>query len=155
MDNNQQTTSEKNPVGAAILSAIFPGVGLFYVGNKIKGLSYIFIMAFLIVLITEGRANDKIIFSLLLAGFYIYQIFDSFDEAKKAKGRMPAAGEKNINVSLTWAFAILAIGIVCQLAELDVLRYRSVAKLWPVILIGFGAKYIYDYTRDKEGEQDE
>lgn len=155
MDNKQQTKSEKNPVGAAIISAMFPGVGFFYIGNKIKGIAYIFIMAFLIVLIVEARGNDVIIFSLLLAGFYIYQIFDSFDEAKKSRDRVPAAGERVMNVSLFWAFTILAIGIVCQLAELDVIRYRDVGKLWPVILIGLGAKYIYSYSRSKEGGKNE
>lgn len=155
MDNKQQTKSEKNPVGAAIISAIFPGVGFFYIGNKIKGIAYIFLMAFLIVLIVEARGNDSIIFSLLLGGFYIYQIFDSFDEVKKTRDMAPAAGEAAANVSLFWAFVILAVGIICQLAELDLIRYRDVGKLWPVLLIGIGAKYIYTYTRSKEGGEHE
>ena len=155
MDNKQQTKSEKSPLGAAVISAIFPGVGLFYVGNKIKAISYIFVVAFLIMMIVEGEGNDKIIFSLLLGGFHFYQIFDSFYEAKKTKGGVTVSSEKSANVSLTWAFIVLGLGIVCQLAELDIIRYRDVTKLWPVILIGFGAKFIYDYTKNKEGGQNE
>ena len=155
MDNKQQTKSEKSPLGAAVISAIFPGVGLFYVGNKIKAISYLFVVAFLIMMIVEGKGNDKIIFSLLLGGFYFYQIFDSFYEAKKSKGGVAVSGEKSANVSLTWALIVLGLGVVCQLAELDIIRYRDVTKLWPVILIGFGAKFIYDYTRNKEGGQNE
>jgi hypothetical protein len=155
MDNKQQAKSNKNPVGAAILSAMFPGVGLFYVGNKIKAITYIFIMAFLIMMIVEARGNDVIIFSLLLGGFHIYQIFDSFDEAKKSRDRVTVNGEKVINVTLFWAITILAIGVICQLAELDIIRYRDIARLWPIILIGLGAKYIYTYSRSKEGGQNE
>ncbi|MCK5057360.1 MAG: hypothetical protein KAT34_11930 [Candidatus Aminicenantes bacterium] len=155
MDNKQQAKSNKNPVGAAILSAMFPGVGLFYVGNKIKAITYIFIMAFLIMMIVEARGNDVIIFSLLLGGFHIYQIFDSFDEAKKSRDRVIVNGEKVINVTLFWAITILAIGVICQLAELDIIRYRDIARLWPIILIGLGAKYIYTYSRSKEGGQNE
>ena len=155
MDNKQQAKSDKNPVGAAILSAIFPGVGFFYVGNKIKGIAYIFIWIFLLVMLVEASGNDVIIFSLLLGGFHIYQIFDSFDEAKKFKEGVPVNGEKVANVSLFWAITILAIGVICQLAELDIIRYKAIAKLWPVILIGLGAKYIYTYSRSKEGGQNE
>jgi hypothetical protein len=155
MDNKHQAKSDKNPVGAAILSAMFPGVGLFYVGNKIKGIAYIFIMAFLVVMIVEAQGNDIIIFSLLLGGFHIYQIFDSFDEAKKSRDRVPLNGKKVANVSLFWAITILAIGVICQLAELDIIRYRDIARLWPIILIGLGAKYLYTYSKSKEGGQNE
>lgn len=155
MDNKHQAKSDKNPVGAAILSAMFPGVGLFYVGNKIKGIAYIFIMAFLVVMIVEAQGNDIIIFSLLLGGFHIYQVFDSFDEAKKSRDRVPLNGKKVANVSLFWAITILAIGVICQLAELDIIRYRDIARLWPIILIGLGAKYLYTYSKSKEGGQNE
>ena len=68
---------------------------------------------------------------------------------------MPIDGAKVANVSLFWAIIILAIGVICQLAELDVIRYRDIARLWPIILIGLGAKYIYTYSRNKEGGQNE
>lgn len=144
--------SEKSPVGAAILSALFPGVGFFYIGNIIKGIAYILIFTSLIVLEVEGRGNEHLIFGLMIAGFYIFQIFDSYEEAKKTRYRTveEEEGERRTPVSLFWAVTILVIGVFFQLAELDVITYRDIAKLWPIILIGLGVKYIYNYTRSRE-----
>ncbi len=37
MAETKQLTNKKNPLGAAVLSTLFPGVGLFYLGNYLKG----------------------------------------------------------------------------------------------------------------------
>ncbi|MCI0471942.1 MAG: DUF5668 domain-containing protein [Candidatus Aminicenantes bacterium] len=155
MADTKQVKNEKNPVGAAVLSALCPGIGFFYLGNKIKGIAYIFIMIFLVLLVTEGHGKDVVVFSLLLAGFYIFQVFDSFDEARKMNESTAAEDKKSMGISLAWAITLVAVGIVCQLAELDIITYRNVAKLWPLVLIGFGAKYIYNYNRSKTGDQHE
>jgi len=155
MDEKREVRTEKNPVGAAILSALFPGVGFFYIGNIIKGIAYILIFIALIVLEVEGRGNEHIIFGLMIAGFYIFQIFDSYDEAKKTRYRIePDSQTSKEEVSLFWAVTILTIGVFFQLAELDIISYRDIARLWPVILIGLGIKYIYDYTKQVGGENE-
>ncbi len=171
MDETTQATNSKSPVGAALLSAFFPTLGLFYAGNKIKGLAYLCLMAFLIVMVVEGRGNDEVIFGLLIGAFHIYQIFDSYDEARHfnrqqadiAAGHVQAAAygsngvysvQGGMSVSLFWAITILVVGIICQLAELGIIRYRDVSKLWPLVLIGLGAKYILGYLKTKEGGRD-
>lgn len=155
MADTKQVKNDKNPVGAAVLSALCPGIGFFYLGNIIKGIAYIFIMVFLLILVTEGHGKDVIVFSLLLGGFYIFQIFDSFDEARKMNESGPAEEKKVMSISLSWAITLVVVGIVCQLAELDIITYRNIAKLWPIVLIAFGAKYIYNYSRSKAGGQHE
>ena len=147
--------NEKNPVGAAILSAIVPGVGFFYIGNFLKGIAYLLIFASIIVMIAEGRGHEAPILGLMLAGFYIFQIFDSFNEAKKTRYReapKEVTTDKD-EVSLFAAVTILVVGIVFQLAELDVIRYRDIARLWPLILIGFGVKFIFTYVISSRAEK--
>lgn len=155
MDEKREVRTEKNPVGAAILSALFPGVGFFYIGNIMKGIAYILIFTALIVLEVEGQGNEHIIFGLMIAGFYIFQIFDSYDEAKKTRYRIePDSQTPREGVSLFWAVTILTLGVFFQLAELDIVTYRTIARLWPVILIGLGIKYIYNYTKQEGGENE-
>ena len=112
MDEKKQIV-EKNPLGAAILSTICPGVGFFYIGNIMKGIAYMLILASLIVLEVESRrASDHVVFGLLIGGFYIFQIFDSFNEAKRTRYReLTEATNGEETVSLFAAVIILVIGI--------------------------------------------
>ena len=147
MAEEKQVPNEKNPVGAAVLSAIFPGVGFFYIGNVVKGIAYILIFASLIVLEVESkRAGEHVAFGLMIAGFYIFQVFDSYNEAKKVNsGKEPITNGQQ-KISLFGSVLILVIGILFQLAELDILRYRDIVKFWPIILIVLGARFIYTYS---------
>ena len=159
MDEKKQVINKKNPLGAAVLSTLFPGVGFFYIGNFVKGIAYIMVFVSLIVLATKSRGHEIPVFVLMCVGFYIYQIFDSFDEAKKADyvtAKKKMADEQNI--SLFIAVVMLALGIIFQLANLDIIRFRDITRLWPIVLIVLGINFIYSYSRDKEvneGEENE
>jgi hypothetical protein len=159
MAEQHELRQEKNPVGAAILSAIFPGLGFFYLGNIMKAMAYITIFACLIILQIKGRGHEHVVYGLLIAGFYIFQIFDSFDEARKTirRPKAPAAAEpeEELHASLFAGVTILVIGVVFQLAELDVIRYRDVTKLWPLVLIALGIKFVYSYATEKKAEEQE
>jgi len=160
MVENKQIPTEKNPVGAAVLSAIFPGVGFFYLGNVVKGIAYVLIFISLLVLLIHSRGSDPIVFSLLLAAFYVFQIFDSYNDAKKVEPA-PATGEKSSeqqeNLSLFASITVLVMGIVFQLAQLDIVKIRDIAKFWPLILIALGARYLYLYSlgnKEKNNQPD-
>jgi hypothetical protein len=140
---------DKNPAIAAILS-IFPGVGLFYVGNILKGVAYILIFTALIILQVNAWGNEHIIYGLLIAGFYIFQIFDSYNEARKITYEEATDSELEKKPTLFMAITIVVLGIIFQLAELDIISYRKVAKLWPIILIVVGAKVIFEYFYQQE-----
>lgn len=159
MAEEKRVPTEKNPVGAAVLSAICPGVGFFYIGNVVKGIAYILIFASLIVLEVESRRDSEhVVFGLMIAGFYIFQILDSFNEAKKDNLRINTVTNGQEKISLFGSVLILVVGIFCQLAELNVLRYRDLAKFWPIILIAVGARFIYTYSlgsREKRSENGE
>jgi hypothetical protein len=157
MDNNQGLSKgqkEKNPALAAFLS-IFPGMGAIYNGNIIKGITYILIFAILIVLTDNAQEVDEVVFGLMIAGFFIFQIIDSYNEASKINQNVLVEenpkGHKE-DLSLFSAIIVLVIGIVFQLANFDLITYRQVTRLWPLVLIIFGIKIVYNYFQREENK---
>jgi hypothetical protein len=157
MDNNQGLSKgqkEKNPSLAAFL-AIFPGVGAIYNGNIIKGITYMLIFAILIVLTDNAQDPDAVAFGLMIAGFFVFQIIDSYNEA--AKINQNVLNEQNPSnvkedLSLFSAIIVLVIGIVFQLANFDLITFRQVTRLWPLVLIVFGIKIVYNYFKREENK---
>lgn len=142
---------EKNPSLAAFL-AIFPGMGAVYNGNILKGVTYLLIFGVLIALTSNADGSDATVFGLMIAGFYIYQIVDSYNEAARLnRGGAAAAGsERGEDLSLFSAIVVLAIGVLFQLVNFDVLTFRQVSRLWPLALIAFGIKIVFDYYKREE-----
>jgi hypothetical protein len=145
---------EKSPSLAAFL-AIFPGMGAIYNGNIIKGITYMLVFAVLIVLTDNANEPDAVVFGLLIAGFYIFQIIDSYNEAGKINQNVlaeenPASNREDL--SLFAAIVVLVIGIVFQLANFDLVTYRQVTRLWPLVLIVFGIKIVFNYFKKEESK---
>jgi hypothetical protein len=158
MSETRLPTNKKNPLGAAVLSTL-PGVGFFYLGNYIKGFAYLLIFISLLVLAANSRGAEIPAFVLMSVGFYIFQIFDTFDEAKKIAGWDEETRKKRMgSMPLASSVAILVVGVILQLTSLDILSYRQITRFWPLILIAMGVKYIYGYSKNlkqKEGEEHE
>jgi hypothetical protein len=156
MTENKQI--EKSPVGASFL-AMVPSMGHFYAGNMIKGIAYALIFVFLLMMVINGRGDEVVPFALGLGGFYIFQIIDAYNEAKKASGRKRAMtetdGETNEEESsLTMGIIILGLGIVFQLYALDLISFSIIGKFWPIFLVGFGGKLIYSYIKNNNEKKE-
>jgi TM2 domain-containing membrane protein YozV len=158
-EKNVETVNRKSPALAAIISAIFPGAGFFYIGNFFKGIAYMIIFAMLIVLEVYSseygsRELETVVFGLLIAGFYIFQIIDSYNDARIVRFK---AGRENGNnkeeMSLAGSVVVLILGIVFLLINFDVLSYGQVIRLWPLVLIGLGLKFILNYYELKKKEE--
>ena len=162
MDENKDYMEKKNPGLAALISAIFPGSGLFYAGNYTKGFSYMLLFALLIVMLVssadDGRhsmVTEIVVFALLLAGFYVFQIIDSFNEAKKRSGTTETSSEKfTSELSLTGSVIIFILGILFLLRNLNVISINNIIKLWPLLIIGIGLKMVIEYLMVKENEDE-
>jgi TM2 domain-containing membrane protein YozV len=150
----------KNPVLAAIIAAIFPGVGFFYLENFLKGIAYIIIFGILIAL--EVHASDYssgvmevVVFGLLIAGFYIFQIIDSFNDARvtelKSVDNPREQGKEEM--TLTGSVVVLLLGIIFLMINFNLLSYGQVIRLWPLILVGLGSKFIMNYFNLKKKEE--
>ena len=130
-------------------------MGAIYNGNFLKGITYMLIFAVLIVLTNNAHDPDSVVFGLMIAGFYIFQIIDSYNEAGKlnkifAPKTKPPGKE---DLSLFSAIVVLIIGIIFQLANFDLLTYRQVTRLWPLALIAFGIKIVFNYFKREETYQ--
>ena len=155
MDSNTAVgrgRKEKNPSLAAFL-AIFPGMGAIYNGNFLKGITYMLIFAVLIVLTNNAHDPDAVVFGLMIAGFYIFQIIDSYNDAGKlnqssSPGEESALGKEDL--SLFSAIVVLVMGIIFQLANFDLITYRQITRLWPLALIAFGIKIVFNYFKREE-----
>jgi hypothetical protein len=157
MANNQGLSAgqkEKNPSLAAFLG-IFPGMGAIYNGNIIKGITYMLIFTILIVLTDNAQDPDAVVFGFMIAGFFIFQIIDSYNEASKINRNIlaeenPASYKEDL--SLFSAITVLLIGIIFQLANFDLITYRQVTRLWPLVLIIFGIKIVYNYFKREDNK---
>lgn len=159
MDNNltsSKGTKDKSPSLAAFLS-IFPGIGAIYNGNLIKGVTYMLLFAVLIVLSSNAHDPNVVVFALMIAGFYIFQIIDSYNDAIKINQNVlteenPAGSKEDI--SLFSAIVVLVIGIVFQMVNFELLTYRQVTRLWPLVLVAFGIKIVFNYFKREDNTND-
>jgi hypothetical protein len=148
-----QQRPTKSPAVAAILSVIFPGAGALYNGLIAKGVLYILIFAGLIS-IQDGPGGQPFK-ALILAGFYIFQIIESVNNAKALN--LAAAGQKPEDAakvdfvpqivssgSVFWGVVLIAIGALSILANFDVITWETLWNFWPVAVIVIGLKLVFD-----------
>jgi hypothetical protein len=148
-----QQRPTKSPAVAAILSVIFPGAGALYNGLIAKGVLYILIFAGLIS-IQDGPGGQPFK-ALILAGFYIFQIIESVNNAKAlnlaAAGQKPEEAAKVDFVSqvipsgsVFWGVVLIAIGALAILANFDIITWETLWDFWPVAVIVIGLKLVFD-----------
>lgn len=56
--------------------------------------------------------------------------------------------------SLFSAIVVLLLGILFQLANLNLICYRDIARMWPLLLIAVGIRVVFKHSRKQE-DQDE
>lgn len=154
-----QQRPPKSPAAAAILSIVLPGLGNVYNGLVNKGLLHLVIFAGLLaLLITSAMGGNPvaIVFtSLMLAGFWFYQIIDSINTAKALN--LVAAGEKPADAakvdfmpqvvptgSVFWGIILMAVGVLAILANFEVIAWETLWDFWPVAVIVIGLKLVFD-----------
>jgi len=113
----------------------------------------VLIFGVLIVLTSNAYSADAAVFGLMIAGFYIYQIIDSYNEACRMNKGGRHAEERaggGEDLSLFSAVVVLVIGVLFQLVNCDLLSFRQVTRLWPLALIAFGIKIVFNYYKREE-----
>ncbi len=136
----------KSPSLAAILS-IVPGLGAIYNGQILKGISFILIFASLVGLEDYARNFENIIFGLMIAGFYLYMIIDSYNSARAINLGLEDVFSYPKEGSTLFGITLLFLGIAFLLANFGVIEYEHIVKLWPLIFIIIGAKMIYNWRK--------
>ena len=135
-----------NP-GAAFALGLIPGVGAIYNGEFVKAAVHILIFG---TLVSLADATDTALFGLASAAFYFYMPFEAYYTAKKRK--LAAEGIEletpidrlqaqlgNVKDRELWGgVALVVLGGLYLLSNLDVFDLHRVARLWPAALVVVG-----------------
>jgi|SRR5215471_3909521 len=135
-----------NP-GAAFALGLIPGVGAIFNGEFVKAAVHILIFG---TLVSLADATDAPLFGLAAAAFYFYMPFEAYYTAKKRMlGTQGVTLETPIDRlqqqlgsvkdrELWGGVALIVIGGLYLLGNLDVFDLHRIARLWPVALVVVG-----------------
>jgi hypothetical protein len=151
----------KSPALAGILAFFFPfGVGALYNNQIRKALVFFLVFAGLVTIQTTGQGQP--FWGLMLAGFIIYQIFDSIQTSNNINRRVLQEEEEAVEVeeipdfmktgSIFWGIILMALGAIFLLANFEILDYDVIFKFWPVAVIIIGVKLVVDYAAKKNNK---
>ena len=135
-----------NP-GAAFALGLIPGVGAIYNGEFVKAAVHILVFG---ILVSLSDATDAALFGLASAAFYFYMPFEAYYTAKKRQmGAEGIALETPIDRlqqqfgsirdrELWGGIALVVIGGLFLLGNLNVFDLRQIARFWPAALVVIG-----------------
>jgi TM2 domain-containing membrane protein YozV len=135
-----------NP-GAAFALGLIPAVGAIYNGEFVKAAIHILIFG---TLVSLADATDAALFGLAAAAFYFYMPFEAYYTAKKrmlgAQGvvletpidRLQQQFGSMKDRELWGGVALIVIGGLYLLGNLDVFDLHRIVRLWPAALVVLG-----------------
>lgn len=137
--------------GLAFLLGLLPGVGAIYNGQYAKGLVHVLILGLLISIMSSGSADGlEPLMGMILGVFYFYMAFEAYHTARKRMVGEPVdefsslvqvkAGPGSVPVL---PMALIGLGVLFLLNNLELLRLRAVLRYWPVLLIMSGGWMLY------------
>lgn len=145
-----------NP-GAAFALGLIPGVGAIYNGEFVKAAVHILIFGSMVSLGEMTRVGHGL-FSLMTAAFYFYMPFEAYYTAKKRKILSEEGIELETPIDrlqqqfggmrdkeLWGGVALVLLGGIFLLGNLDVFRIERLAALWPAVLVGFGVWLLWKH----------
>lgn len=144
----------KSPLMAGLLS-IMPGLGQVYVGYYKHGFMYMFVYAFVIMLMSGMNLDESglgPLGGLFLAFFFFFNIIDAVRRAKLfnrmidgvATMEMPPDFElPGIRGSIATGIVLVAAGFLLFLHTMFDMSLVWLQDWWPLAVIGFGAWLIY------------
>ncbi len=142
----------KSAVLAVFLSFILPGVGQIYVGQPAKAFVFFFSFVGCIYGTTEGAVFP---FAFLIPFVYLFCLIDAYRGAEEVNARFLGSGPERrdeLAESPWWGVGLILLGGVLLLNNVGWLRLADFVRFWPLILILFGAGFVYSsLRRRKEG----
>jgi hypothetical protein len=137
--------------GLAFILGLIPGVGAIYNGQYAKGLIHVLILGTLISIGSNGGFDGGAapLFGFVIAGFFFYMPFEAYHTARRRQLGEPVdefsslISFKKSNRFPVAPLLLIVIGVLFLLNNLDLLRFRDVARYWPVFLIAIGVYMLY------------
>jgi hypothetical protein len=153
-------TVRRKSAGLAAVLSIFPGLGQVYVGALRRGFTYAGIFSGFIVLLSSGAAAGiEPAVGMMLAFFYLYNMFDAARMANLFNDTADGATLEDLRRdflagigqrgSIAGGIALLAGGILFLLHTWFDVSLEWLRDWWPLLPIGFGAWLLWAGIRDR------
>lgn len=137
--------------GLAFVLGLIPGVGAIYNGQYAKGVIHVLILGLLISIMSSNAAGGmEPLFGMLMGVFYFYMAFEAYHTARKRLAGEPVDEFSSLVQvdARTGRFpilplALIGLGVLFLLNNLEVLYLAQLLKYWPVLLIMAGCYMLY------------
>lgn len=137
--------------GLAFVLGLIPGVGAIYNGQYAKGVVHVIIFGLLISIMSGSAAGGlEPMFGMLMGVFYFYMAFEAYHTARKRLIGEPVdefsslvqIDAKTGRLPLL-PLALIGLGVLFLLNNLEVLYLAQLLKFWPILLILAGCYMLY------------
>lgn len=143
--------------GWAFVLGLIPGVGAIYNQQYAKGMFHIIVFAALVSIV--DRPGGGAFVGFLMSGWFFYMPFEAYHTAQKRQ-RGEAVDELSGLVSLpsgmkklpVGPLALIGIGFLFLLDNLNLLRVDEVLRFWPVLMIAVGVILLMQRLQGAEDE---
>jgi Domain of unknown function (DUF5668) len=134
--------------GLAFILGLIPGVGAIYNSQYAKGLVHVLVFTMLIAVASNASGGEGGIFVPIFMAWEAYMAFEAYHTAKKRQlgevvdefsSLLPLRG-KGFPIA---PVVLIVLGVIFLLNNLDLIRFRDVARYWPVFLIALGVYMLY------------
>ena len=134
--------------GLAFILGLIPGVGAIYNSQYAKGLVHVLVFTMLIAVASNSSGPEGGLFVPIFMAWEAYMAFEAYHTAKKRQmgevvdefsSILPLRG-KGFPVAPVF---LIVLGVIFLLNNLDLIRFRDVARYWPVFLIALGVYMLY------------
>jgi hypothetical protein len=139
--------------GIALALGFIPGLGAVYNGEYVKALIHVLIFGGLVAAQSSDVSGSYHAFlGIALACFYLYMPIEAYRVAKaRQEGGTPPVFPEQLTSSASrrpvGAIILVAVGIFLLLANLDLLQWDWLGKVWPLGLIALGVWLLADRMR--------
>ena len=146
-------SAEMKSPGIAALLSLIPGLGSAYNGLIIKALVH---FALVVGLWELNNLFDSLLFGWAGFAFYVYSIFNAFQDAKRLNAGADLSGEEASLKRLlqektnVWGTGLIGIGALAILRT--VVPYSFMSKLWPLLLVALGAYLLMLFRREPKAK---
>lgn len=133
--------------GWAFVLGLIPGVGAIYNGQYAKGFIHALVTGVLFSLAGHGAGSTEPLVEFLIPVWILYMAFEAYHTAKKRQMGLQVDEFSSVlplrHGNLAGPAALIGIGVLFLLNNLDLLRISQLLRYWPVVLIGLGLYMLY------------
>ncbi|MCU0241480.1 MAG: DUF5668 domain-containing protein [Vicinamibacteria bacterium] len=143
----------KSSALAALLSLVLPGIGQIYNAQVAK--AFVFFFGFVTCMMAAIEASPMP-FAMLLAFVYFYCVIDAYRSAtainNQALARIDVPKEETVEAP-AWGIGLIVLGVVLLANSLDLIRFATYQRFWPLILIVAGVIFLMNALKKRQGTE--